>query len=169
VDNLNQIGETVYIGNRTSSKFFRVYDKGCQVYRSLEGITSDNSEFQGAMVRDWVRAELELKNGHIEIPMEALINHDSYFAGAYSFLELIMKAEVKIPKSVCSESKADFIRMGQNHKSSYGSHLYVLRNMGYTDKQIVDYLIKGCASNRMIESGFLELTIEDTKNIVLLP
>jgi len=69
--NPNGKGRTLYVGNRQNGKFFRGYEKGCQL--------GDGSS-------KWVRLEVEFKSVDRVIPFDALLRPQDYFAAAYPVL-----------------------------------------------------------------------------------
>lgn len=64
----NGKGRTLYIGNRDSGKFCRVYEKGRQL---------------GDKASEWVRVEVEMKSVNRIIPFDALLRPGEYLAAAY--------------------------------------------------------------------------------------
>lgn len=78
-DWLHNKGRTLYVGNAKNGKLMRAYEKGHQL---------------GDMTSPWTRYEVQFGNRDRVIPMDALIERDRYFAGAYPILaELINEAE----------------------------------------------------------------------------
>ncbi|MEB3767726.1 replication initiation factor domain-containing protein [Acinetobacter sp. MD2] len=61
-------GTTAYIGNRKSSKFCRIYEKGKQL---------------GCKESPWVRVEVEYKGKDFHIPLDALLHPSQHFLAAY--------------------------------------------------------------------------------------
>lgn len=74
-------GRTIYIGNRESGKFCRVYEKGRQ-------LGDKNSE--------WVRIEVEMKAVHRFIPFEVLLEPGQYLAAAYPAFGWISQHQERI-------------------------------------------------------------------------
>lgn len=66
----DQKGRTLYIGSRKGSKMLRIYEKGKEQH-----------------IKDspWIRYEIEFKNIDYIIPVDILLNPESYFTGAYPF------------------------------------------------------------------------------------
>lgn len=63
-------GRTLQIGQRTSGKMMRIYEKGKEL---------------GFKHSPWLRSELEFKNKKQYLPADMLISPTAYFAGAYPY------------------------------------------------------------------------------------
>jgi phage replication initiation protein len=74
-------GRTLYIGNRESGKFLRVYEKGRQ-------LGDKNSE--------WVRVEVEMKSVNRIIPFEVLLHPGEYLSASYPALSWICQRQERI-------------------------------------------------------------------------
>lgn len=74
----NNQGLTLYVGNRTSGKMMRAYEKGKQLGES-------NSK--------WTRVEVEYKSADRNIPFDVLLNPSAYFMGAYPCFETLFQFE----------------------------------------------------------------------------
>lgn len=72
---INGNGRTLTIGNRSSSKFLRFYERGKK---------------EGDSLSLWTRAELELKSTDRYLPLDILLSPSTYFKGAYPALEMLM-------------------------------------------------------------------------------
>lgn len=71
---INGKGRTLTIGNRSSSKFLRFYERGKK---------------EGDSLSLWTRAELELKSTDRYLPLDVLLSPSTYFKGAYPALEAL--------------------------------------------------------------------------------
>ncbi len=71
---INGKGRTMTIGNRSSSKFLRFYERGKK---------------EGDSLSTWTRAELELKSTDRYLPLDILLSPSTYFKGAYPALEIL--------------------------------------------------------------------------------
>jgi len=71
---INGKGRTLTIGNRSSSKFLRFYERGKK---------------EGDALSLWTRAELELKSTDRYLPLDILVDPSPYFKGAYPALEIL--------------------------------------------------------------------------------
>jgi len=71
---INGKGRTLTVGNRSSSKFLRFYERGKK---------------EGDSLSLWTRAELELKSTDRYLPLDILLNPSPYFKGAYPALEIL--------------------------------------------------------------------------------
>ena len=88
-------GKTLNIGNRTSGKFLRIYEKG-----KKEGDPNSN----------WVRAEIEWKNQSRIIPWDILLRPGEYLAGAYPCFSYLSVKQDKI-KTIQKASKINYEQM----------------------------------------------------------
>lgn len=104
-------GETIYVGSRSSDKFYRGYEKGKQLLaasiatdRRRMGEDFDMGEWVLASVPvfkddevtmcrlwDWFRHELELKPKTAELPEDVIDRRDQYFAGSYPYLGSVLQ------------------------------------------------------------------------------
>ena len=71
-------GLTLYVGNRTSGKMMRAYEKGKQL---------------GETDSKWTRVEVEYKSSDRIIPFDVLLNPSAYFMGAYPCFETLFQFE----------------------------------------------------------------------------
>jgi len=71
---INGKGRTLTIGNRSSSKFLRFYERGKK---------------EGDSLSLWTRAELELKSTDRYLPLDVLLSPSTYFKGSYPALEAL--------------------------------------------------------------------------------
>ncbi|WP_088459125.1 replication initiation factor domain-containing protein [Acinetobacter soli] len=71
---INGKGRTLTIGNRSSSKYLRFYERGKK---------------EGDSLSLWTRAELELKSTDRYLPLDVLLSPSTYFKGAYPALEAL--------------------------------------------------------------------------------
>lgn len=74
----NNQGLTLYVGNRTSGKMMRAYEKGKQL---------------GEANSKWTRVEVEYKSADRNIPFDILLNPSAYFMGAYPCFETLFQFE----------------------------------------------------------------------------
>lgn len=74
----NNQGLTLYVGNRTSGKMMRAYEKGKQL---------------GETDSKWTRVEVEYKSSDRIIPFDVLLNPSAYFMGAYPCFETLFQFE----------------------------------------------------------------------------
>lgn len=89
-------GKTVYVGQRAQPKFLRAYEKGFEIASKHKGIQL--TEIDGVPIADLYRLELELKAKHQPLPVDLIDNRDQYFAGAYPYLQEVLKVE---PEAFC--------------------------------------------------------------------
>ena len=69
---INGKGRTLTIGNRTGSKYLRIYERGKK---------------EGDSLSLWTRAELQLMSTERYLPLDILLTPSTYFKGSYPALE----------------------------------------------------------------------------------
>ena len=83
-------GCTFYVGDRRGWKFFRGYDKGCEI-RAKSGL-SGLTHIGGVLVEDLYRLEIEFKGvDGVRLPLDLVQDRDRYFAGAYPHLAAVLQ------------------------------------------------------------------------------
>lgn len=97
-------GRTVYIGDRTSGKLLRVYEKGKQL--------GDFKSF-------WTRAELELHNKHRVIPLDVVVKPGGYLASAYPCLRFLSAEQCRI-KTLRKAATTSYARAVENTRQHSG-------------------------------------------------
>ncbi|ELX11840.1 replication initiation factor [Janthinobacterium sp. HH01] len=116
-------GRTLTIGQRTSSKFCRFYEKGKK---------------EGDKASLWCRCEVEFKNTSMIILPEVLLNPSQYFCGAYPcFAEF---ARVDTPRRMEVKQRTAQITVAaciEVTKHQFGKYLRVFREL-YGDKDALD-------------------------------
>lgn len=163
------LGRTRYIGPRNGEKYGRVYEKGLEVFAkmpeeyrqactereiSLKGDSSSSS----SIADDWLRLEVEFKRVEKDrpIPLDILLDRDSYFAGAYPFYAwAIGRGDGKGRSQLKSDAEIDHDKLIMAHRASYGNHVHTLRQIGFTDKEIVDLLDTGLHNQKLLKSGIV--------------
>lgn len=126
-------GFTFYVGNREAGKLFRAYEKGRQ-------LGDPNSK--------WVRTEVELHSKYRELPLDIMLNPDSYFVGSYPVLEgLEVDAEPTRIKTLKKKVAITYERSVSSAKKTYGALVNLMRERGLNDSDIVSALIHRDASS----------------------
>jgi phage replication initiation protein len=116
-------GRTLTIGQRTSSKFCRFYEKGKK---------------EGDKDSAWCRCEVEFKNTSMVILPEVLLNPSEYFCGAYPCFTTF--ARVETPRRMEVKQKTAQITVEaciEVTKHQFGKYLRVFREL-YGDKEALD-------------------------------
>jgi DNA relaxase NicK len=128
-------GRTFEVGQRTSGKMLRVYEKGRQL---------------GDSNSPWVRWEVEFRSSQRELPLFILTDPDKYFAGSYKMLAQIVEdpkcfpdyvepAQIKTKKRVVV---ATYEHAEKSAKRIAGALINVMRTArGMSDTEIVNRLI----------------------------
>lgn len=134
-------GLSYYIGERASSKYLRVYQKGYEQGKRLKG-SKEYGEFFEKELSGWVRIEAEFKNSDRKIPTDILINPAQYLAGFAPALEFLSTEQsvIKIRKKTF---KTTVLTVKHWIKEQLGKSLYGI-------------LLAECAN----EHGVLEITDE---------
>lgn len=118
-------GRTLTVGQRTSSKFARFYEKGRK-----EGDKNSN----------WCRCEIEFKNTSMVIDAEVLLNPTAVFVGAYPCISQF--AHVETPRRFEVKSKTAQITIDaciEVTKHQFGKYIRVFREL-WGDKQALDLI-----------------------------
>ena len=81
----DRAGRTCYVGQRTSDKFFRAYEKGFELVGKMGRTPGTVTHIDGHRVEDIYLCEIELKASYSPIGWGVIERRDQYFAGAYPF------------------------------------------------------------------------------------
>lgn len=129
-------GRTVYIGSRDNGKMMRIYEKGKQL---------------GETTSPWVRWELELKAVDRIIPLDALLNYDEYFKGAYPVLANFTKGTAsRAIKTIQKMAKIVIDKAIEHASNGAGKLINVMVGLGNTPEQIVEKLQRDGFPKRLI-------------------
>lgn len=82
-------GRTVYIGKRENGYYLRCYEKGLLWKKESMG---ELTHIDGIPVEDIYRVELEMKAVSGALPEDLIEKRDSYYAGAYPYLQSLVDA-----------------------------------------------------------------------------
>lgn len=162
----NNLGRTLYVGSRGGEKMARIYEKGLEVFAHLPDDLKAMSEARALVFNledkqfadNWVRVEIEFSRQKKErdLPLEMLIKRDEYFAGAYPYCaDALGVTDGLRPPSLKSDIDVDFIKMIGNAKRSYGSLVHTMKELGFSDNDVVVYLSSGENNNKLVKSGML--------------
>ncbi|MGL3693821.1 replication initiation factor domain-containing protein [Acinetobacter sp. LA-1] len=88
----NGKGRTFAVGDRTSGKYARFYERGKK---------------EGSPLSPWVRAEVEFKSKDRYIPLDILLSPSQYFLGAYPCFEWLAK---QLEKDFCTPEKTKVVK-----------------------------------------------------------
>jgi phage replication initiation protein len=120
-------GRSLYIGKPDSGKVLCVYEKGLQ---------------QKLPLSRWVRFELRLGKRRGDLPLEAIVETDSYFAGAYPALANILPQAT--PAAVARREKKVTDLSGRIHhlrRSYKGTIAEALSTTGADRASLMEYLV----------------------------
>lgn len=162
----NNLGRTVYIGARGGEKMLRAYEKGLEVYAHLPDDLREMSESRALVFNledkefadSWLRLEVEFSRQKKErdLPLEMLVKRDEYFAGAYPYCaDALGVGDGLRPVTLKTDLEVDFIKLIGNAKRSYGSLVHTMKELGFTDADVVVYLSSGVNNNKLVKSGML--------------
>ncbi|WP_308924601.1 replication initiation factor domain-containing protein [Janthinobacterium sp. J1-1] len=118
-------GRTLAIGQRTSSKYCRFYEKGKK---------------EGDKLSLWCRCEIEFKNTNTIIRPDVLLDPSSFFVGAYPCLAMF--ATVETPARMEVKARAQHITVDDSiavTKRQYGKYIRVFRAL-FGDKETLDLI-----------------------------
>lgn len=103
-------GKTLYIGQRTSGKLLRIYEKGKQL---------------GDPGSTWLRAEVELHNKGRYIPWNAVTSPGKYLAGAYPALAFLSTEQDRL-RTTQRAGQISYETMVRNLRTQGGKSLNVM-------------------------------------------
>lgn len=163
----NNSGRTLYVGTRgETEKFVRVYEKGLEVFSKLPKDLRDASHersqakdmvfsVEDAVYADkWLRIEIEFSRQKKDLPLEMLIDRDQYFAGAYPYCaDCLGLVDGLRPVSLKTELDVDLIKLIGHGQKAYGSLVFTLKELGFTDSEVVQVLSSGKLSSKLVRSG----------------
>ena len=165
------MGRTMYVGKRGGFVMARVYEKGLEVFSKLPEELQLLSECR-EMDREvqagdddpifkqdtWLRLEAEFrrKDDDLMLPLDMMLKRDQYFAGAYPYFASALECGDGIrPAVIKSDELVDFLAMIAAGKRSYGSLVHSMKELGFTDTEIVAHLTSGKVNNKLVRSGLL--------------
>lgn len=121
-------GKTLYVGDRSSVKFCRVYEKGKQL--------KDKES-------PWTRLEVEFKKGKRVIPLDILTNPSVYLAGAYPCTAFLSELQERI-KTVKKAAGLMYKNLVAQAKKQFGRLINVMIRVEAGDYvAVIDSLSRG--------------------------
>lgn len=121
-------GRTLYVGQRGNDRFLRCYEKGKQL---------------GEAASRWVRVEVELLAKTTVLPLGAIVDGASYFAGAYAWCASLVFAAQARPERVRRAAKVVLARALQIARQQVGGLLgYVTGVAGWTQGEVMRHLMR---------------------------
>lgn len=119
-------GSTVYIGNRKSSKYCRIYEKGRQ-------LGDKNSE--------WVRVEVEYKSRDFHIPLDALLRPTQHFLAAYPCFHAFDSATAPVKFDLIKkQAEITWEKAISITRHQFGKYLSAFRSFYEDDSYLLDIL-----------------------------
>ena len=171
-------GSTLYVGTRTSDKFFRAYEKGKQLLgpqlsaalargdeRAVAAVWGEKVRGTGAggetalfPLRDMFRYELELKPKTAPLPEDVIDRRDQYFAGAYPYLQTVL-ADVEAEALVMRRERGPQLDLAMalgNCQRMFGSTLFTALTAYHGDIGAVMSKVMGDRHNEaLLRAGVL--------------
>lgn len=161
------LGRTVYVGSRKSSKMLRCYEKGLQVFAMCDDAFKEACSAPGAIVwgqeqgapaetiaDQWLRVEVEYKSADLVLARDIVMRRDEYFAGAYPFCaRLLGLGDGVRPEYIKPDEEIDLHKMLKHMKNGYGNTVATLKKIGYTNDMIVDAVNTGRMNQRLVRAG----------------
>lgn len=165
------LGRTMYVGKRGGHVMARIYEKGLEVFAKLPEelrAMSECREWELSTPVDggppvwkadnWLRAEVEYRRQgkDILLPLDMMIRRDEYFAGAYPYCASALGvADGVRPSMLKSDFDLDLLAMIGHAKRSYGSLVHSLKELGFRDSEVVEYITTGRPNEKLVRSGLL--------------
>lgn len=171
------LGRTLYVGPRKGEKFARVYEKGLEVFAKMpeeyreacteremsvqkeNGIIDDDGRMT-TVADDWLRLEVEFKRVDKDrpIPLDIIVDRDSYFAGAFPFYGWALNmGDGKGRSRIKSNAQINHDKLIMAHRAAYGNHVHTLKNIGFTDREIVQLLDTGRHNQKLLKAGLVSV------------
>jgi len=152
-------GRTCYVGQRTSDKFFRAYEKGFQLAATRGArVPGAITAIDGHPIEDIYRCELELKAEGRPIGWDVIERRDQYFAGAYPFCadvlpgieaDILERRKERAPQNDLAAALA-------NCRIQYGATLFTaLHAYGGDMTAVWDKIIGDHHAQSLLEAGVL--------------
>jgi phage replication initiation protein len=148
-----QESRKVTVGERSSGKYLRAYEKGLQLAAAQQ-----LAEIDGVPAADWFRVELELKAKEAPLPVDLVDRRDQYFAGAYPYLqrllsdvepEILIQTRERVPQLYLADALA-------NIRRQWGPTLYTaLRAYGGDIGAVWDSILGDHHSQTLLDAGVL--------------
>ncbi|MBN9203855.1 replication initiation factor domain-containing protein [Methylibium petroleiphilum] len=118
-------GRSFYVGKAENGKMLRVYEKGRQ-------LGNEDSE--------WVRFEVQLGNRDRVIPFDVLTERDTFFAGAYPALELMLEQAGERILTQQAGGEISVAHVVYHLKRCYGKALDLCVELGATNADLIEEL-----------------------------
>lgn len=161
------LGRTLYVGSRKSSKMLRCYEKGLQVFAQCDDAFKEACTAPGALVwgeeqgapaetvaDQWFRVEVEYKSKDLILPLDMVMRRDEFFAGAYPFCaRLLGLGDGVRPAAIKPDEEIDLHKMLRHMRNGYGNTVATLKKVGYSDAMIIDAVNTGRMNQRLVRSG----------------
>lgn len=149
-------GRTAYVGVRTASKYLRCYEKGLEMVKGMASWLNI-THVDDVPILDIYRVELEWKAKDSKLPLDAVTNRDSYFAGAYPFTASLIDANpVPFIQRRDKGPQRDLELALMNIQHQYGKTLYTaLVAYGGDITAVWSKVVGGQHNEALTESGVL--------------
>ena len=156
ITNSNPIaGRTCYVGQRTSDRFLRAYEKGFEMNAKAGG---NLTHVDGHRIEDIYRTEIELKASNTDLPWALIERRDEFFAGSYPFCaELLPGIDADIlQRRPEREPQTDLAVALENIRIQYGPTIFTaLHAYGGDMTTVWDKIIGKDHNQNLLEAGVL--------------
>lgn len=163
------LGRTMNVGSRKTSKMARCYEKGLEVFSRMKDsfretctdpaslvFHDDPTAPPGTIADQWFRVEIEFKAADCVLTTEMITARDCYFAGAYPFCARVLGCGDGVrPKSLKADELIALEQMLQHARACYGNLVHTLSEIGYSDTDIKNALTSGKHNQRLLKAGVL--------------
>jgi phage replication initiation protein len=162
------LGRTLYVGQRASAVMARIYEKGLETFAKLpkeyrEACAAREAEYRllnglkpsALNVDSWLRVEIEFKNKDDKVlSYDMLLDRDMYFSGAYPYCADCLGVEMgPRPATLKDSAEVTLDRMLIAARRSYGNLVHSLTEIGFTDGDIVGHLTTGLHNQKLVKAG----------------
>jgi phage replication initiation protein len=145
IENSDNRGDTINIGNRESGKFVRCYEKGRQL---------------GDTESKWLRVEVELRDKDRVLPYDILSNPVKYLAGAIPWIASAYNLIAEKIKTIKNKAKLTLNQVLNNAKNQVGKVIGWLHSCGVSSDKIVSRLMRDGVPRRLELAGIFEALVE---------
>jgi len=161
------MGRTIYVGSKQSSKRACLYEKGLEVFGKLDAKTVENCvnpslalvetpvDMQ-VVAKNWFRCEIRFYARDIVLDPRMVLDRDAFFSGSFPFCEIVLPcASTQRPEYIKTDSEIESEKMFMHARNGYGNSIFTWRAMGYSDFEILNKLDTGLHNQRLISAGVL--------------
>lgn len=164
-------GRTLYIGNRKTDVFVRIYEKGLQLF-GAQATTADirnqlvSLDGPAFKIGDYVRFEIEFKAKTVALPLDVLLNPDALLAGAYPFAAKLVGCDnpykrLRVEHEAINDLEALLHQISKQYGPSLRSALDI-----YDEKELLGKIVGAYRNNKLMHKGIKLATKEDAPKFI---